>query len=99
MAKINNLQQGVEVLLSPEEIITLPFSGKSTDFNDALCIAAWKLLWAHARKFVTTKKVVGGKTIEEPRQFAYRDARFIDGVFTIMFYLAAPQFPETPPNP
>jgi hypothetical protein len=99
MAKVNNLQQGVEVLLSPEEVLTLPFDGKSMDFQNALCIAAWKLLWAHARKYVTVKKVIGGKITEEPKVFAYRDARFVDGFYTVMFYLGQVQLPPTPPNP
>lgn len=100
MAHIDKIPDGLVVRLTPEEILPMYFDCKEgKDLRDAIAYATWKLLWIHARKFVTITTKVGGKPVETAKKFVYRDVQFVDGAFQVVFYDKPNPLPHTPPNP
>ena len=86
MASINKLPEGIQVVLTPGEILNLPYTSENGTFRDAVRTISWKLLKINGSKFAKDKKFVSSVF------------EFINGEFVTIFLYSTDAL-NTPPTP
>ena len=86
MASINSLPEGVQVILTPGEILHLPYTSENGTSRDAIRVIAWKLLNIHGKKVVRDKVFTASVT------------ELVNGEFATIFLYDRKAL-DTPPVP